>query len=202
MIQFNIAQYQCKKNLIWIIIFLLFLILKIIILKNSVNVEQNDILSLIGYTDRIELLLVYKIAFIIFFTYSFYTFELNYIFEFIFLRLKQSQWIMSKLLAVVLCFSIFNLLHTGLVLFAFSNQIDFSLNFILTYFLFDVFLCILEITFINLFKSKNFILIISIILGLILFENFHVKIFLVLFPILIIINILYIAFFKKLEKIS
>ncbi len=151
----------------------------------------------VGCIDSIELLLVYKIVLIIFLTYSFYTYEIYYTFDFIFLRIKLKKWIISKLVTSIFLIAMFDLLHVGFVFIMFFKSIDFSLHFIAIQILFDIFLCLVVIFLINVFKNKSVIFILVTILGLFMFSNFKIMIFLISFPILIFLNIATKRFLKK-----
>lgn len=174
MIEFYIVKNRIKNNLSLIGVYLLFLILKVIILVfGQDSITENEILQLVGVPNfEMSLLTVFKMGTIIYLVYSIAIYEFKNSAEFIFLRLNLLKWLVKKSFALIIVISVLDLLCFLLILVFFYNNIGvcFS-NYVLTL-LYDLSLTLLVMDFSLIIKKKYIILIISITIGLLMFNNF------------------------------
>lgn len=187
MIQYNILKQTIKKNYKYVLIFILYLLLSILILKlQSSKVFYDDILMLID--SKNSLLINYKTFLIIFLTYYFYTYEITYIYDSILLRINKRKFYISKIIFILLFIVLFNIVHYGILRIFFKIDINILLNISLFYIL----LSLIEVIFVNLINNKLLVFILTYILS---FMIYNIKYRLLFIVFLMVIN--YILLIKK-----
>ena len=120
-IQINILMLKLKENIKWFILLILLLVLCLILYhvgttENS-TVSTNDFLmllnypSLTNYSNVTALLAIYNFVLYIYIAYVFYTYEFNFSFQNIILRVKDNIWILSK----IIIFSLFTIFYKNML---------------------------------------------------------------------------------------
>ncbi len=180
--QFLILKEQIRKNILFILAFFLFLIVDIIILKvGKPIIELNDVIALMNIPKSdLGLLMMYKFILIILFTYRYHTYELDHIYDFIFLRVHPKKFLKSKLFHLSLAVVLFDILHYILILIPFYDIIGANLDYFIYPVLFDLLLTTVVLVFITIFKNKTSIIVASIIYVLLMYEVFSITVFLIL----------------------
>lgn len=173
MIQLNVLKENLKKNYIYILIFFLYLMVKIILFKIDYNNSYDVIIPIFGVLGKqIDLLILYKIILVLFLVYSFYTYEFNNIYDFILPRINLSKFYLSKILFMLVIIFIINLIHLVICFLCFNNIVTFDMSIIIDSTMYFIIIGLIEVLFINLFKSKFLIFILSFICSFLYFINF------------------------------
>lgn len=173
MIQFNVLKENLKKNYIYILIFFLYLMVKIILFKIDYNNSYDVIIPIFGVLGKqIDLLILYKIILVLFLVYSFYTYEFNSIYDFILPRINLSKFYLSKILFMLVIIFVINIIHLVICFLCFSNIVAFDMSIIMDSTMYFIIIGLIEVLFINLFKSKFLIFILSFICSYLYFINF------------------------------
>ena len=174
MIQFNVLKENLKKNYIYILIFFLYLMVKIILLKLDYNSNSYEVIyPIFGVMHKnIDLLILYKIILVLFLIYSFYTYEFNNIYDFILPRINLNKFYLSKILFIGIIIFVINLIHVIVCFLCFKNIVTLDIDIILSTSMYFIIISFIEVLFINLFNNKFIIFILSFICSYLYFINF------------------------------
>lgn len=197
-IQVKILLRNLKKSWLWIVIFALLTILSLIfymVRPIDIELSRNDLISLISYPTNNELnfiallITIYQIGFVIYYIYTYYSYEFEHSFENIIIRVDEKKWIFQKIFSSIIFIVFLRLIYTGLLYIYFYKAIPFELGFIFVPIVYQVLISLILITIINFIKIDSGInFLSSIIISFLFFINFNFWISLLLIIVLICIN--------------
>lgn len=187
-IQMKLFLETVKKNLIWFIIFILllgghFLACNIDYMRPLLMIEE-EYLSLIAYPFLLKttilntIVFLFQLGLIIYFVYSYYTFEFDVFFQNIVYRVSRIRWFNQKTFILISMSILFKFLYIGIISLLFDKNIVIVIDYFIDPIIFHLSICMVVITFTNLFKMKKiFILVFSLIVcyfNLMFFNRFIV----------------------------
>ena len=193
-IEFNLIKNKIKKDKTWLIILLMLTIINIIYCYLNYNKISNNIyyMNLVGYpliNEKLDIYVLYNIyyiTYIVYYSISYFNYELENLKENIVIRENDKKWFIRKVISILLYIVTLKLI-TILIIDVFSNfKYSFNINIIL--------ISIITITVNNIVKKNTLVIIISIILSFLIF--FSIKNILFLFILLLLLLVLNIIFFK------
>lgn len=197
-IQFTILKNNIKNNWYWfLILFVLTIIsLAIYLLRPSfIELSKEDFISLTCYPvknfkDYIGFLLSYFTIIInVYIIYLYYNYELEHTSLNIFLRIKDKNWLIYKMITLFIFIVSFRTIYVLLLFIPFINKIPFDNNLIFNNIMYFLSLSLTIITLSNfLHKYKILNLILSVLLPITLFHIYN-KLYIFIYIItLILIN--------------
>lgn len=201
-IEFNLIKNKIKKDKIWLIILLMLTIINIIYCYLNYNKISNNIyyMNLVGYpliNEKLDIYVLYNIyyiAYIVYYSISYFNYELENLKENIVIRENDKKWFIRKVISILLYIVTLKLI-TILIIDVFSNfKYSFNIDIILIINLYLFLISIITITVNNIVKKNTLVIIISIILSFLIF--FSIKNILFLFILLLLLIVLNIIFFK------
>lgn len=205
-IQIYILLQNLKKSWLWIIILMFLMILSLIfysVRPVGLEVSSNDFIALLGiplqkqYSFFALLISIYQMGFTVYFVFIYYSYELDFSFENIILRVNEKKWIFEKIFVCIVFTIIMRLTYTGLTYIYFHNKILFEASFIILPVIYHILISMILITIINFIKLDNSLkFFITIILSFLVFIKFITCIATMLIIILICLNIIH-FYFKK-----
>ncbi len=209
-IEFNLIKNKIKNDKIWLVILLILTIINIMYCYLNYNKINNSIyyMNLIGYpliNEKLDIYVLYNIyyiAYIIYYSISYFNYELENLKENIIIRDNDKKWFIRKIISILLYIVILKLIVI-LIIDVFSNfKYSFNLNIILLINLYLSLISIITITINNIIKNNTLVIIISMILSFLVF--FSIKNILILFLLSVLLLILNIIFFKfkKMYKLK
>ncbi|MBQ8234857.1 MAG: hypothetical protein IJZ36_04690, partial [Bacilli bacterium] len=182
-IQFTILKNNIKNNWYWfLILFVLTIIsLAIYLLRPSfIELSKEDFISLtcypvINFKDYIGFLLSYFTIIInVYIIYLYYNYELEHTSLNIFLRIKDKNWLIYKMITLFIFIVSFRTIYVLLLFIPFINKIPFDNNLIFNNIMYFLSLSLTIITLSNfLHKYKILNLILSILLPITLFHIYN-----------------------------
>ncbi len=206
-LELEILKEVFKKNAVWLILYISFVILQVILIllrSSIIPIQVEDFLSLIGdpmyydYTFHTTLLKLFQICLIVYYVFQINSYEYQFSLENFLLRLNEKHWIRIKILISILLFLFLKSIFIFIV-YAFFCK-DFSIQFSYFYpsILYDLLVVLLMITFTNFLIKNNLSLLMFfvIIFSYFFLIIFHWKLILFISILLIIIN-LYLFRFKR-----
>lgn len=190
-IQINVIVENIKKNCVWFILFIglvFFKALSILLEISKVDIV-DDVSLLLSMPRYMNILNLYQIIFVIYFTYKFYTFEFKHSFENIVLRINDSRWLFNKILMLIIFNLILRLLSIFIAYMFFSNRVIFNLNHLLLPFLYYSYVIIQTVLIINILKKQElFVFITSLLCAYLTFIYLDYPIVIILLFAFILIN--------------
>ncbi len=201
-IEFNLIKNKIKKDKTWLIILLMLTIINIIYCYLNYNKISNNIyyMNLVGYpliNEKLDIYVLYNIyyiTYIVYYSISYFNYELENLKENIVIRENDKKWFIRKVISILLYIVTLKLI-TILIIDVFSNfKYSFNINIILIINLYLFLISIITITVNNIVKKNTLVIIISIILSFLIF--FSIKNILFLFILLLLLLVLNIIFFK------
>lgn len=201
-IEFNLIKNKLKNDKTWLIILLMLTIINIMYCYLNYNKINNNIyyLNLIGYpliNEKLDIYVLYNIyyiSYIIYYTISYFNYELENLKENIIIRENDKKWIIRKIISTLLYIIVLKLMII-LIIDIFSNfKYIFNINIFLVIILYQFLISIITITINNVIKKNTLVIIISMLLSFLIF--FRIKNILFLFILLILLIILNILIFK------
>lgn len=201
-IEFNLIKNKIKKDKIWLIILLMLTIINIIYCYLNYNKISDNIyyMNLVGYpliNEKLDIYVLYNIyyiTYIVYYSISYFNYELENLKENIVIRENDKKWFIRKVISILLYIVTLKLI-TILIIDVFSNfKYSFNINIILIINLYLFLISIVTITVNNIIKKNTLVIIISIILSFLIF--FSIKNILFLFILLLLLLVLNIIFFK------
>ena len=201
-IEFNLIKNKIKKDKTWLIILLMLTIINIIYCYLNYNKISNNIyyMNLVGYpliNEKLDIYVLYNIyyiTYIVYYSISYFNYELENLKENIVIRENDKKWFIRKVISILLYIVTLKLI-TILIIDVFSNfKYTFNINIILIINLYLFLISIITITVNNIVKKNTLVIIISIILSFLIF--FSIKNILFLFILLLLLLVLNIIFFK------
>lgn len=209
-IQMKLFLETVKKNFIWFVIFILllgghFLACNIDYMRPHLMIEE-EYLSLIAYPFLLKttvlntIVFLFQLGLIIYFVYSYYTFEFDVFFQNIVYRVSKIKWFNQKTFILISVSVLFKILYIGIISLLFDNNVIIVIDYFVDPIIFHLSICMVVITFVNLFRMKKlFILIFSLIVcyfNLLFFNRFIV---LTLIFLVYIVNCLFMRNFRITE---
>lgn len=153
-----------KKIFKYLILEVLLIIVFISIRKNIV--DPFDIyfgLYKFTFYDQIrDLMKVIDTVFIIYMTLNYYVYDLNKSPEFTVLRKTNREYIFSKMLIILSYITVIKLVPFLLVYFMFNN--GFDLYLLISGIINIIFICMITISFVNIYSNKQYFILLIIIL--------------------------------------
>lgn len=201
-IEFNLIKNKIKKDKTWLIILLMLTIINIIYCYLNYNKISNNIyyMNLVAYpliNEKLDIYVLYNIyyiTYIVYYSISYFNYELENLKENIVIRENDKKWFIRKVISILLYIVTLKLI-TILIIDVFSNfKYSFNINIILIINLYLFLISIITITVNNIVKKNTLVIIISIILSFLIF--FSIKNILFLFILLLLLLVLNIIFFK------
>lgn len=209
--ELNLTKEKIKKDKLWLIILFSLLIINFIyyyLEYSDLNVNNEYFLELISYplsNDTTELSIlfnIYFICYIVYYSLSYYNYELENLKEYMIIRDKSKKWFVRKIISIFTYIIILKILLI-LLIGIFSNfRYSININYYMITFLYLITISAISITLNNIIKNNTLVTIISIILSFILFFKLkNITIILILLLILLIFNIIFFSF-KKIYKLK
>ena len=209
--ELNLTKEKIKKDKLWLIILFSLLIINFIyyyLEYSDLKVNNEYFLELISYpllNDTTELSIlfnIYFICYIVYYSLSYYNYELENLKEYMIIRDKSKKWFVRKIISIFTCIIILKILLI-LLIGIFSNfRYSININYYMITFLYLITISAISITLNNIIKNNTLVTIISIILSFILFFKLkNITIILILLLILLIFNIIFFSF-KKIYKLK
>lgn len=209
--ELNLTKEKIKKDKLWLIILFSLLIINFIycyLEYSDFKINNEYFLELISYpllnnTSELSILFnIYFICYIVYYSLSYYNYELENLKEYMIIRDKSKRWLIRKIFSIFTYIIILKILLI-LLIGIFSNfRYSININYYMITFLYLITISAISITLNNIIKNNTLVTIISIILSCILF--FKVKnifLILILLLILFIFNIIFFSF-KKIYKLK
>lgn len=183
-IQLEIFTLCLKKILKWYLIMIAIAIMYIISIQLARKIGYNDLIIILGNFDLNHLdffgilLMIYHCSFTIYFSYLFYTYELDKCIYSILLRLNSKRWIKSKLFVQLLGILFLRLFYYLVMLLIIQFDVKKHITIIITSMSIHLLLSILVVFFFNHIKTKLKIMFLIVIICCIeaIFNNY------ILFP--------------------
>ncbi len=209
--ELNLTKEKIKKDKLWLIILFSLLIINFIyyyLEYSDLKVNNEYFLELISYpllNDTTELSIlfnIYFICYIVYYSLSYYNYELENLKEYMIIRDKSKKWFVRKIISIFTYIIILKILLI-LLIGIFSNfRYSININYYMITFLYLITISAISITLNNIIKNNTLVTIISIILSFILFFKLkNITIILILLLILLIFNIIFFSF-KKIYKLK
>lgn len=209
--ELNLTKEKIKKDKLWLIILFSLLIINFIyyyLEYSDLNVNNEYFLELISYpllNDTTELSIlfnIYFICYIVYYSLSYYNYELENLKEYMIIRDKSKKWFVRKIISIFTYIIILKILLI-LLIGIFSNfRYSININYYMITFLYLITISAISITLNNIIKNNTLVTIISIILSFILFFKLkNITIILILLLILLIFNKIFFSF-KKIYKLK
>lgn len=209
--ELNLTKEKIKKDKLWLIILFSLLIINFIyyyLEYSDLKVNNEYFLELISYpllNDTTELSIlfnIYFICYIVYYSLSYYNYELENLKEYMIIRDKSKKWFVRKIISIFAYIIILKILLI-LLIGIFSNfRYSININYYMITFLYLITISAISITLNNIIKNNTLVTIISIILSFILFFKLkNITIILILLLILLIFNIIFFSF-KKIYKLK
>lgn len=209
--ELNLTKEKIKKDKLWLIILFSLLIINFIyyyLEYSDLKVNNEYFLELISYpllNDTTELSIlfnIYFICYIVYYSLSYYNYELENLKEYMIIRDKSKKWFVRKIISIFTYIIILKILLM-LLIGIFSNfRYSININYYMITFLYLITISAISITLNNIIKNNTLVTIISIILSFILFFKLkNITIILILLLILLIFNIIFFSF-KKIYKLK
>ena len=209
--ELNLTKEKIKKDKLWLIILFSLLIINFIyyyLEYSDLEVNNEYFLELISYpllNDTTELSIlfnIYFICYIVYYSLSYYNYELENLKEYMIIRDKSKKWFVRKIISIFTYIIILKILLI-LLIGIFSNfRYSININYYMITFLYLITISAISITLNNIIKNNTLVTIISIILSFILFFKLkNITIILILLLILLIFNIIFFSF-KKIYKLK
>lgn len=209
--ELNLTKEKIKKDKLWLIILFSLLIINFIyyyLEYSDLKVNNEYFLELISYpllNDTTELSILFNIYFIchiVYYSLSYYNYELENLKEYMIIRDKSKKWFVRKIISIFTYIIILKILLI-LLIGIFSNfRYSININYYMITFLYLITISAISITLNNIIKNNTLVTIISIILSFILFFKLkNITIILILLLILLIFNIIFFSF-KKIYKLK
>lgn len=183
-IQLEIFTLCLKKILKWYLIMIAIAIMYIISIQFARKIGYNDLIIILGNFDLNHLdffgilLMIYHCSFTIYFSYLFYTYELDKCIYSILLRLNSKRWIKSKLFIQLLGILFLRLFYYLVILLIMQFDVKKHITIIITSMSIHLLLSILVVFFFNHIKKNLKIIFLIVIICCIeaIFNNY------ILFP--------------------
>lgn len=209
--ELNLTKEKIKKDKLWLIILFSLLIINFIyyyLEYSDLKVNNEYFLELISYpllNDTTELSIlfnIYFICYIVYYSLSYYNYELENLKEYMIIRDKSKKWFVRKIISIFTYIIILKILLI-LLIGIFSNfRYSININYYMITFLYLITISAISITLNNIIKNNTLVTIISIILSFILFFKLkNITIILILLLILLIFNKIFFSF-KKIYKLK
>lgn len=209
--ELNLTKEKIKKDKLWLIILFSLLIINFIyyyLEYSDLKVNNEYFLELISYpllNDTTELSIlfnIYFICYIVYYSLSYYNYELENLKEYMIIRDKSKKWFVRKIISIFTYIIILKILLI-LLIGIFSNfRYSININYYMITFLYLITISAISITLNNIIKNNTLVTIISIILSFILFFKLkNITIILILLLIFLIFNIIFFSF-KKIYKLK
>lgn len=209
--ELNLTKEKIKKDKLWLIILFSILIINFIycyLEYSDFKINNEYFLELISYpllnnTSELSILFnIYFICYIVYYSLSYYNYELENLKEYIIIRDKSKKWFVRKIFSIfvyIITLKILLILLIGI----FSNfRYSINTNYYMITFLYLITISAISITLNNIIKNNTLVTIISIILSCILFFKVkNISLILILLLILLIFNIIFFSF-KKIYKLK
>ena len=209
--ELNLTKEKIKKDKLWLIILFSLLIINFIyyyLEYSDFKVNNECFLELISYplsnnTTELSILFnIYFICYIVYYSLSYYNYELENLKEYMIIRDKSKKWFIRKIISIFTYIIILKILLI-LLIGIFSNfRYSININYYMITFLYLIAISTISITLNNIIKNNTLVTIVSIILSCILFFKVkNITITLILFLILLIFNMIFFSF-KKIYKLK
>lgn len=209
--ELNLTKEKIKKDKLWLIILFSLLIINFIyyyLEYSDFKINNEYFLELISYpllnnTSELSILFnIYFICYIVYYSLSYYNYELENLKEYMIIRDKSKRWLIRKIISIFTYIIILKILLI-LLIGIFSNfRYSININYYMITFLYLITISAISITINNIIKNNTLVTIISIILSCILFFKVkNIYLILILFLILLIFNIIFFSF-KKIYKLK
>lgn len=209
--ELNLTKEKIKKDKLWLIILFSLLIINFIycyLEYSDFKINNEYFLELISYpllnnTSELSILFnIYFICYIVYYSLSYYNYELENLKEYMIIRDKSKKWFVRKIFSIfvyIITLKILLILLIGI----FSNfRYSININYYMITFLYLITISAISITLNNIIKNNTLVTIISIILSCILFFKVkNISLILILLLILLIFNIIFFSF-KKIYKLK
>lgn len=209
--ELNLTKEKIKKDKLWLIILFSLLIINFIycyLEYSDFKINNEYFLELISYpllnnTSELSILFnIYFICYIVYYSLSYYNYELENLKEYMIIRDKSKKWFVRKIISIFTYIIILKILLI-LLIGIFSNfRYSININYYMITFLYLITISAISITLNNIIKNNTLVTIISIILSCILFFKVkNISLILILLLILLIFNIIFFSF-KKIYKLK
>lgn len=209
--ELNLTKEKIKKDKLWLIILFSLLIINFIyyyLEYSDLKVNNEYFLELISYpllNDTTELSIlfnIYFICYIVYYSLSYYNYELENLKEYMIIRDKSKKWFVRKIISIFTYIIILKILLILLIGIFNNFRYSININYYMITFLYLITISAISITLNNIIKNNTLVTIISIILSFILFFKLkNITIILILLLILLIFNIIFFSF-KKIYKLK
>ena len=209
--ELNLTKEKIKKDKLWLIILFSLLIINFIyyyLEYSDFKINNEYFLELISCplsnnTTELSILFnIYFICYIVYYSLSYYNYELENLKEYMIIRDKSKKWFISKIISIFAYIIILKILLMLLIGIFSSFRYSININYYMITFLYLITISIISITLNNIIKNNTLVTIISIILSCILFFKIkNITITLILFLVLLIFNIIFFSF-KKIYKLK
>lgn len=207
-IQSRILLNRVKKNILYIIIYLISLMLGILLfyLRNkqlSFNVDEFLLLinfpKILNISYLYELIKIYEIGLLVYLVYDYYTYDLNYSQDNIMIRESVNKWYLNKIITFSIFIIIFKIFEVSILYLIHSSEISFNIDFYLYPIIFDIFILIIITALYNYRRVILSYIFLSIIL-ICIYLRFNIIIALILSIFIVIFNYKTLKFTKNFTK--
>ena len=211
-IEANLLISKIKKDKFWIISYIVVLAVAVVYcLFNDENIFSNNktFYLLIGYPKNLTndkfiytLINLYTIVYFIYFTITYFNYELENYCDNLIIREKNKKWIIRKTLAIILSITLIKILNIISVLFLYNYSYPFDYKIIFFTLTYYVTISIISILINIVIKNNAIVIILSLISSTLIFH--YIENLITLFAIIIISLIFIITYFnfKKIFKLK
>lgn len=211
-IEANLLISKIKKDKFWIISYIVVLAVAVAYcLFNDENIFSNNktFYLLIGYPKNLTndkfiytLINLYTIVYFIYFTITYFNYELENYCDNLIIREKSKKWIIRKTLAIILSIILIKTLNIISVLFLYNYSYPFDYKIIFFTLTYYVTISIISILINIVIKNNAIVIILSLISSTLIFH--YIENLITLFAIIIISLIFIITYFnfKKIFKLK
>ncbi len=209
-IELNLLINKIKADKIWIISFIsVFIICLIYVSINYVDFEnKKEIYALlINYSNTnlkndfiYTLYNLYFVVFTIYFSMSYFSYDLTNFNESLIIRENSKKWIIKRTVTILFIIIFIKLVGSIVISLIFNNSLNIKI--LLISILYQIIISLIGITSYSLIKKDIFSVIVSVILSVVLFL-YLTNIYIILVSILLLIVYNYLSFsFKKIFKLK
>lgn len=209
-IELNLLINKIKADKIWIISFIsVFIICLIYVSINYVDFEnKKEIYALlINYSNTnlkndfiYTLYNLYFVVFTIYFSMSYFSYDLTNFNESLIIRENSKKWIIKRTVTILFIIIFIKLVGSIVISLIFNNSLNIKI--LLISILYQIIISLIGITSYSLIKKDIFSVTVSVILSVVLFL-YLTSIYIILVSILLLIVYNYLSFsFKKIFKLK
>lgn len=137
-IQSKILLERFKKNILYIVIYLISLVFGVILfyLRNKqIEFNIDEFLVLLNFPKfsnlsyLYELIKIYEIGLLVYLVYDYYTYDLNYSLDNIMIRESVNKWYLNKIIIFSIFITLFKIFEVSILYLIHSSEVSFDINF-------------------------------------------------------------------------